>query len=135
MLLEEFPERDAREIFHDQVRNPCGFTLIEHIDNVRVTEPRGASSLLLKPSREIFVIAEMCVHDLDGHTTPKPEVISEIDHCHAAACNARTHHISIVERLPDERIDWGRGHPAILFGRKLLSVAARRLVRDPRSVV
>lgn len=61
--------------------------LIEDVDDVRMPEAGRAACLLLEAAREVLVVGEVGVHDLDRHVSAKPQIVAEIDHCHTAAGN------------------------------------------------
>ncbi len=114
LLLQQLPQRDARQVLHDEVGAAEVVALIEDVHEIRVREPRGAARLLLEAPREIRVLREVLVHHLHRDAALQSEIRGEVHHRHAAPGDARSDRVTAVERLPDQRVGRHGGHPESL---------------------
>jgi hypothetical protein len=104
LLAHHVAQGAPRYVLHDEVGDVAVAALVEDGHDTAVVELGGGARLPLEALRELLVVAEPGVHDLDGDRTVEPFVVPEEDAGHAAPRDPLRHPVPAVEDTSDERI-------------------------------
>ena len=55
------------------------------------------------------------MHHLQGDAALQPEIRGDVHGCHAAAGDARSHPVAVVDKLPDQRVDLLAGAHGVIL--------------------
>ena len=97
-------QRASGHVLHGEEHHAVVTALVEDLHDPRVVEPGGRAGLAGEPADERLVVDEVGVHDLERHLAVEPLVEREVHRGHAAARDARAHHVAPVELTAHERV-------------------------------
>jgi hypothetical protein len=106
-LAQQFPQRPAGDVLHDQVQQASVGTLVVDGDHVRAGQPRHRPRLAGKAPDEFRIVGQLRVSDLERHRTIQLGVGAQVDRGHAAAGDPGAHPVPTVEQLA--RVEAGKG--------------------------
>ena len=116
------------DVLHRDERLPVG-RFAEHVDDAHVgmTEGRGRPRLLLEPANPDMVRRHLAGQHLDRHAAAQRQVVSEVNHAHAASAELAADFVAPKVRA--------RGGGGIVESRELYGLHARAWcqVQCPRS--
>ena len=100
---------------HDHVAKPVGgLADIDDADHVRMAQPTGELGLALEPLRDLVVLEQPRVENLDRERAADLDVLGAVDRTHRALTEARLDLIAVREDLADQRVllglSGGLGH-------------------------
>ncbi len=97
--------------FHHDVGSTEIVALIENRDYVGVRQVCSSPGFAIEVRREVLVVAEALVHDLDRHGAVQSPILRAVDRGHAATRQARDDLVATVEGTADQCVDSaGMGH-------------------------
>ena len=110
-LAEHLAQAAALQVLHGEVEQPVVLALVEDGDDTGVRQPRRRPCLPDEPRRELRVVGEVPVHDLERDVAVEAAVEGEVDGGHATARDARGHGVPAVDDATDEGVAPGSHGP------------------------
>lgn len=111
VFVQQVPERDARDVLHDDVDAVVLGALVVDADEVRVGQAGGGAGLLDEALTERLVVRQVPVHDLHRDPALQPDVGRQVHGRHAAARDAGADAVPLIDHATDHRVRGGvRGH-------------------------
>ena len=84
-LGEPLAQRLALQIFHDEIKSSIGqLPVLEDLDQAAVTDDVDRPGFVQEPLRDLLIIAELAVQELDRDPPANPMVLGLINDPHAA---------------------------------------------------
>ena len=84
LLRDEVLERDALDVFHDEVDPVGAFHVVEELHDARVVELAERDGLLLEEGAQGGAAGHLGAEHLDGHLLVDAGVHGQVDRTHAA---------------------------------------------------
>ncbi len=97
LLADHVAQGVAGDVLHGQEDRAVVGALVVDGHHVGVGQPGGSAGLAHEPGRELLVVAQALVHDLDGHHPVQPDVGGFVDAGHATAGDADADPVAAVE--------------------------------------
>jgi hypothetical protein len=111
VLVQEVPQRDARDVLHHDVDAVVLGALVVHAHQVRVRQAGGGTGLLDEAFPEGLVVGQVPVHDLDRDAALESDVGGEVHGRHPAPRDAGADAVPLIDHATDHRVRGGvRGH-------------------------
>ena len=103
-LLEVFLQRDAVDIFHDDILHLVRDRDVVHLDNVGMVKDRDRFGLIFEASDQLFIIEKFLFQHLDRHRVAGLGILATIDVCHTAHTDQALDQIAAVQLFADQII-------------------------------